>query len=126
MLEPNSILCSFFRVPPKGSVFSLYDLTNLKSLVREPVVRYVHTETNAMIKYDVNLDSGTSDRLSEISKFTAQVVDREDSEMSRCVLISPLWRPMEKKYSTVPFCLQSGSFALTEQTEVPGLLFSLI
>uniref|UniRef100_A0A671QII5 Uncharacterized protein n=1 Tax=Sinocyclocheilus anshuiensis TaxID=1608454 RepID=A0A671QII5_9TELE len=86
--------------------------------MREPVVRYVDTETNAMIKYDVSLDSGTSERLSEISKFTAQVVDREgcplsfteitrlcfilsDSEMSRCVLISPLWRPIVNSLGSV-------------------------
>uniref|UniRef100_A0A3B1KFF4 Uncharacterized protein n=1 Tax=Astyanax mexicanus TaxID=7994 RepID=A0A3B1KFF4_ASTMX len=82
----------------------------------------VDTETSAMIKYDVRLDSGTSARLSEISKYTEQVVERggcplsfteitrfcfmlSDSAISRCALISPVWRPMVKiNLSGYPNC----------------------
>uniref|UniRef100_A0A8B9JFL6 Uncharacterized protein n=1 Tax=Astyanax mexicanus TaxID=7994 RepID=A0A8B9JFL6_ASTMX len=96
------------------------------------VRKKVDTETSAMIKYDVRLElfssevmslnSGTSARLSEIIKYTEQVVEREgcplsfteitrfcfmlsDSVMSRCALISPVWRPIVKSPASLDFIM---------------------
>uniref|UniRef100_A0A3P8T510 Uncharacterized protein n=1 Tax=Amphiprion percula TaxID=161767 RepID=A0A3P8T510_AMPPE len=96
------------------------------------VRKKVDTDTNAIIRYEVSLEffssleisfsSGTSAKLSEISKYMEQVADREgcplsftdtirfcfmlsDSEMSRCVLISPLWTPILKSPGSVDFTI---------------------
>uniref|UniRef100_A0A8C7L332 Uncharacterized protein n=1 Tax=Oncorhynchus kisutch TaxID=8019 RepID=A0A8C7L332_ONCKI len=74
------------------------------------------TASMTIMKVKKNVDTDTS--LSEITKYILQVAEREgcplsftdtmrfcfmlsDSEMSRCVLISPLWRPIVKSRGSV-------------------------
>uniref|UniRef100_A0A8C7S528 Uncharacterized protein n=1 Tax=Oncorhynchus mykiss TaxID=8022 RepID=A0A8C7S528_ONCMY len=74
--------------------------------------------TARMTIMKISFSSDTSAKLSEINKYMVQMAEREgcplsftdtmrfcfmlsDSEMSRCVLISPLWRPIVKSPKSV-------------------------
>uniref|UniRef100_A0AAY5EV74 Uncharacterized protein n=1 Tax=Electrophorus electricus TaxID=8005 RepID=A0AAY5EV74_ELEEL len=77
----------------------------------------VDTETSAMIKYDVSLDSGTSARLSEISKYTEQVAERGGCPLSFTEITRFCFMLSDSVIHA--FCPESASTAITLETREP-------
>uniref|UniRef100_A0A3B1IZW5 Uncharacterized protein n=1 Tax=Astyanax mexicanus TaxID=7994 RepID=A0A3B1IZW5_ASTMX len=104
-----SIIISYFNVQVVAGPHSC-SLSILSATIRSPVfmsmsqyrLKKVDTVTSAIIKYDVRLDKYTEQvverggcplSFTEITRFCFML---SDSVMSRCALISPVWRPMLK------------------------------